>query len=52
MSGKRQLSVWTAFGLWAGIFYGRVWRKTNSIFPAATVHGLVDTIWHLTFRTL
>jgi membrane protease YdiL (CAAX protease family) len=36
----------------AGIFYGRVWRKTNSIFPAAIVHALVDTLWHLTFRTL
>src|SRR5215469_7564167 len=31
----------------AGIFYGRTWRKTNSIFPSAVVHGLVDTIWHL-----
>jgi uncharacterized protein len=36
----------------AGLFYGRTWRKTHSIFPAAIVHGLVDTIWHLTFRTL
>jgi membrane protease YdiL (CAAX protease family) len=36
----------------AGILYGRTWRKTNSIFPAAIVHGLVDTIWHLLFRTL
>lgn len=36
----------------AGIFYGRTWRKTRSIFPAAIVHGLVDTIWHLLFRTL
>ena len=36
----------------AGIFYGRTWRKTNSIFPAAIVHGLVDTVWHLLFRTL
>ena len=36
----------------AGIFYGRTWRKTGSIFPAAIVHGLVDTIWHLLFRTL
>jgi len=35
-----------------GIFYGRTWRKTNSIFTAAIVHALVDTIWHLTFRTL
>jgi uncharacterized protein len=36
----------------AGIFYGRTWRKTNSIFASAIVHGLVDTIWHLAFRTL
>jgi len=36
----------------AGVFYGRTWRKTNSLFPAAIVHALVDTIWHLTFRTL
>ena len=36
----------------AGLFYGRTWRKTNSIFLSAIVHALVDTIWHLTFRTL
>jgi membrane protease YdiL (CAAX protease family) len=36
----------------AGIFYGRTWQKTNSIFTAAIVHALVDTIWHLAFRTL
>ena len=36
----------------AGIFYGRAWRKTNSIFPAAIIHALVDTVWHVTFRTL
>jgi membrane protease YdiL (CAAX protease family) len=36
----------------AGIFYGRTWRKTNSIFTSAIVHALVDTIWHLAFRTL
>jgi membrane protease YdiL (CAAX protease family) len=36
----------------AGIFYGRAWRKTGSIFPAAIVHALVDTTWHLLFRTL
>jgi len=35
----------------AGIFYGRTWRKTGSIFPAAIVHALVDTTWHLLFRT-
>jgi len=36
----------------AGIFYGRTWRKTNSIFASGIVHALVDTIWHLLFRTL
>jgi len=36
----------------AGIFYGRTWRKTNSIFTSAIVHTLVDTIWHVAFRTL
>jgi membrane protease YdiL (CAAX protease family) len=36
----------------AGLFYGRAWRETRSIFPAAVVHALVDTIWHLLFRTL
>ena len=36
----------------AGILYGRTWRKTNSVFTSAIVHALVDTIWHLTFRTL
>lgn len=36
----------------AGIVYGRTWRKTNSIFTSAMVHALVDTIWHLMFRTL
>ena len=36
----------------AGIVYGRTWRKTNSIFTSAIVHTLIDTIWHLAFRTL
>jgi hypothetical protein len=36
----------------AGLFYGLTWRKTGSIFPAAVVHTLVDTAWHLFFRTL
>jgi CAAX protease family protein len=36
----------------AGIFYGRTWRKTGSIFPAAIVHAMVDTTWHLLFRTM
>jgi uncharacterized protein len=29
----------------AGLFYGRAWMKTGSIFPGAIVHALVDTIW-------
>ena len=36
----------------AGIFYGRTWRSTSSIFPAALVHMFVDVVWHLLFRTL
>jgi len=36
----------------AGIFYGNAWHKTGSIFPAVIVHALVDTTWHLLFRTL
>jgi uncharacterized protein len=34
----------------AGIFYGRTWMKTGSIFPAALVHALVDILWHILFR--
>ncbi|HEV2287680.1 MAG TPA: type II CAAX endopeptidase family protein [Candidatus Acidoferrales bacterium] len=29
----------------AGLFYGRAWMKTESLFPSAIVHALVDTIW-------
>ena len=36
----------------AGIFYGLAWRRTKSMFPAAVVHTLVDTTWHLLFQTL
>jgi hypothetical protein len=36
----------------AGLFYGRAWRETNSIFASAIVHALVDIVWHLAFRTL
>jgi membrane protease YdiL (CAAX protease family) len=36
----------------AGMFYGRAWRRADSIFPAAIVHALVDTLWHVAFRTL
>jgi membrane protease YdiL (CAAX protease family) len=36
----------------AGIFYGSAWRRTNSIFVSAIVHALVDTTWHLLFRTI
>ncbi len=36
----------------AGIFYGRAWQKTGSIFASALVHTLVNVTWHLLFRTL
>ncbi len=35
----------------AGLFYGRVWQKTGSIFASALVHTLVNTVWGLLFRT-
>lgn len=34
----------------AGIFYGRAYMKTGSIFPAVLVHGLVDLTWHFLFK--
>lgn len=34
----------------AGIFYGRAYMKTGSIFPGVLVHGLVDLTWHVLFR--
>jgi uncharacterized protein len=34
----------------AGLFYGRTWIKTGSLFPGAIVHALVDILWHLLFR--
>ena len=34
----------------AGVFYGRTWMKTGSIFPAALVHAMVDILWHILFR--
>jgi membrane protease YdiL (CAAX protease family) len=33
----------------AGLFYGRAWMKTNSIFPGTIVHALVDTTWFALF---
>jgi uncharacterized protein len=36
----------------AGLFYGWTWRRTNSIFASALVHGAVDVTWHFLFRTL
>lgn len=36
----------------AGFFYGWTWRRTNSIFASALVHGAVDVLWHFLFRTL
>ncbi len=34
----------------AGIFYGRAWMKTGSIFASCLVHALVDALWHVLFR--
>lgn len=34
----------------AGLFYGRTWMKTGSLFPAAIVHASVDILWHFLFR--
>jgi CAAX protease family protein len=34
----------------AGLFYGRTWIKTGSLFPGAIVHALVDILWHVLFR--
>ena len=36
----------------AGLFYGRAWMKTGSIFASALVHTLVNVSWHVLFRTL
>jgi membrane protease YdiL (CAAX protease family) len=36
----------------AGVFYGRAWQRTGSIFASALVHMLVDVSWHFVFRTL
>jgi uncharacterized protein len=36
----------------AGLFYGWTWRKTGSIFASAIVHGSVDVLWHVLFRTV
>jgi uncharacterized protein len=36
----------------AGFFYGWTWKKTESIFASALVHALVDTLWHVLFKTL
>lgn len=36
----------------AGMFYGWTWRRTNSLFASAIVHGSVDVLWHFLFRTL
>jgi membrane protease YdiL (CAAX protease family) len=34
----------------AGLFYGRTWIRTGSLFPGAIVHALVDILWHILFR--
>jgi len=36
----------------AGVFYGLAWRRTQSMFPAAIVHTMVDATWHLFFPTV
>ena len=36
----------------AGVFYGFAWRRSQSMFPAAIVHTMVDSTWHLLFPTL
>jgi membrane protease YdiL (CAAX protease family) len=33
----------------AGLFYGRVWMKTGTIFTSGLVHGAVDITWHSLF---
>ena len=33
----------------AGLFYGRAWMKTGSLFPGTIVHALVDTTWFALF---
>ena len=50
--GSTPKTLYALLATIAGIFYGSAWRKTGSIFPAAIVHALVDTTWHLLFRTL
>jgi uncharacterized protein len=34
----------------AGVFYGRAWMKSGSLFAPALVHALVDVLWHVLFR--
>jgi CAAX protease family protein len=34
----------------AGIFYGRAWMRTGSIFAPCLVHALVDITWHTLFK--
>lgn len=36
----------------AGAFYGLAWRRSQSMFPAAIVHTMVDATWHLLFPSL
>lgn len=36
----------------AGLFYGRTWRRTGSVFAAAVVHTAVNAAWRALFRTL
>lgn len=34
----------------AGIFYGHIWMKSDSLLPSTIVHALVDISWHVLFR--
>jgi uncharacterized protein len=34
----------------AGVFYGRAWMKSKSLFPACLIHASVDVLLHLLFR--
>lgn len=34
----------------AGIFYGHIWMKSESLLPSTIVHALVDISWHVLFR--
>jgi hypothetical protein len=49
MPRVRQLSVWVALGLWAAVVTG---DTIYGAWQAYAGRALVDTTWHLLFRTL